>query len=60
MRRLIVVAVEEGHDVDYELDPSDGWAWWEVVAALKRTLEKVEDAAIDQEIEEAMGDEETD
>lgn len=37
-RRLIVVSIQPGKEPDVDLEPADGFALWEVKAALARAL----------------------
>lgn len=42
-RRLIIVIVEPGEEPGIETDPEESFAAWEIIAALKRASEIVEE-----------------
>jgi hypothetical protein len=53
-RRLIIVAWEQGFDIEIDYHPSaDAFSLWEVEAALREALEEIKGQRIDAETEEA-------
>lgn len=54
--RLIVVKVQPGQDVQVDWDGD--FAYWELIAALKRAIDKMEDQRIEDEINEQLRDDE--
>jgi hypothetical protein len=51
-RRLIIVVVKNGEEPLIELDPPGSFAYWEVEAALHRTIENLQQ----EEFEEALAE----
>jgi hypothetical protein len=45
-RRLIVVVVAPGEDPELETDPPDSFVAYEIIAALKRAIEIVEEEEV--------------
>lgn len=56
MRRLIILAWEEGEDL--ELDWEGEFSFWEIRKALERAIEQIEKEEFLMEVEEDMNDDE--
>lgn len=52
-RRLIIIVVEPGEDPVVETDPPESFVVYEIIAALKRAIEMIEEDAIFANIEES-------
>lgn len=58
-RRLIIVVVSPGEDPEIETDPTESFATWEMVAALNRAVEILEQEEFEESLKEGNEDEDS-